>query len=68
MRARWWRRLEGRAFAAHGFGFILLVSPFVAHYALGVNTSHLWFAWYYAASFTLAGLIELWRLWVVWRR
>lgn len=68
LRARWWRYLEGRALAGHGFAFLLLTTPFVLRYATDLNLSHAWFAWYYIASFAVAGLIELWRLSVVWRR
>lgn len=68
LRAPWWRYVEGRALAGHGFAFLLLTTPFVIKYATGLNTQHAAFAWYYIGSFTVAGLIELWRLSVVWRR
>lgn len=68
LRAKWWHYLEGRAMAAHGVGFLLLTTPLVVHYAAGVNTGHAWFGIYYIASFAVAGLTEVWRLWVVWRR
>lgn len=67
-RAPWWRYVEGRALAGHGVGFLLLTTPLVVHYAAGVSTAHPWFGMYYIASFAAAGLIELWRLSVVWRR
>lgn len=68
LRANWWRVLEGRALAVHGMAFLLLTTPIVVHYVTGLNTAAPGFAWYYMASFVTAGLIELWRLWVVWRR
>lgn len=68
LRARWWRYLEGRALAAHGFAFIALTTPFIVHYTTGLNTGDAGFAWYYVGSFVAAGLVEWWRLWVVWRR
>jgi hypothetical protein len=68
VRFPWWRTVESRAYAVHSAAFLLLVTPFVVHYAAGVNTARPWFGLYYIASFALAGLVELWRLWVVWRR
>jgi hypothetical protein len=68
LRAPWWKYLEGRALAAHGMAFILLTTPFIVHYVTEVNTGEPWFAWYYIGSFAVAGLVEWWRLWVVWRR
>ena len=68
LRARWWRYVEGRALAVHGVAFILLVTPFIVHYIADVSTARPWFAWYYIGSFIVAGLVEWWRLWVVWRR
>lgn len=68
LRAPWWKYVEGRALAAHGVAFVALTSPFIVHYITGASTAHPWFAWYYIGSFTLAGLVELWRLSVVWRR
>jgi len=67
LRARWWRYLEGRALAAHGVAFVLLTTPFIVHYVANVNTAEPWFGLYYIASFVVAGLVEWWRLWVVWR-
>jgi hypothetical protein len=68
LRAPWWKYVEGRALAAHGFAFLLLTTPFIVHYVTGLNTGVTWFAWYYIASFAVAGLVEWWRLRVVWRR
>lgn len=68
IRAHWWLYLEGRAFAAHGFAFLLLTTPIIVHYLTGLNTSRPWFGLYYIASFVVAGSVEWWRLWVVWRR
>lgn len=68
LRARWWRYMEGRALAAHGFAFIMLVTPSIVHYVTHLNTADVGFAWYYVGSFVVAGLVEWWRLWVVWRR
>ena len=68
VRARWWRYVEGRALAAHGFAFLLLTTPLIVHYVTGVRTNEPWFGFYYIGSFVMSGLIELWRLWVVWRR
>lgn len=68
LRAKWWRYLEGRALAVHGLAFVLLVTPLIVHYTAHVSTETAWFGLYYIASFVLAGLVEWWRLWVVWRR
>lgn len=68
LRARWWRWLEGRALAVHGVAFLLLTTPFVVRYASGLSLADVGFAWYYIGSFVVAGLIEWWRLWVVWHR
>jgi hypothetical protein len=68
LRFSWWRRVESSALAVHGFAFLLLVTPFVMRYAFGVNLTHVWYSWYYIGSFFAAGCVELWRLWVVWRR
>ena len=68
LRAPWWRYIEGRALAAHGVAFLLLTTPFIVRYATDLNLGNAAFAWYYIGSFAVAGLIELWRLTVVWRR
>lgn len=68
LRAKWWRWLEGRALAVHGLAFVLLTTPFIVHYVAHVSTATSWFGLYYIASFVVAGLVEWWRLWVVWRR
>jgi hypothetical protein len=68
LRAKWWHYVEGRALAVHGVAFVLLTTPFIVHYVTDLNVSDIGFAWYYIGSFVVAGLVEWWRLWVVWRR
>lgn len=62
----WWRRRAGWVVSMHGIADIFFTTPLVLHFVWhNVGTSG-WFRWYFAGSFTLAGLIELLRLWMVW--
>jgi hypothetical protein len=62
----WWERRPGWVASLHGWAFLLLTTPFILKYAIHVNTTHLWFAWYYAGSFFAAGTVEYLRLYLVW--
>lgn len=64
---RWWRTVWGRTSVAISAALSLALFPATLHFLLGVNTAHLWFAWYYAVSLGAVGVIELWRLVVVVR-
>lgn len=62
----WWRRRPGWVASLHGIADIFFTTPFVLHFIWHHIGTSVWFGWYFAGSFTLAGSIELLRLWLVW--
>jgi hypothetical protein len=61
------RSEAARALISASVILLLLLGPLVLHVLTGLNTARPWFAWYYVATLTLSGVIELWRLAVVVR-
>lgn len=60
--APWWKNPWGRGMVSFSAATALIELPIVLHYAIGWNISQNFFAWYYAASFIVSGLIELYRI------
>jgi hypothetical protein len=64
---RWWRHDVGWTMVGLDFALSMILFPSVLHYTAGLNLSHPFFLWYYFVSLIVAGLITLWRGWVVCR-
>lgn len=62
----WWERRPGWVASLHGISDLFFTTPFVLHFIRHGIGQEPWFAWYFAGSFSLAGTIELVRLWLVW--
>lgn len=62
----WWERRPGWVASLHGVADIFFTTPFVLHFIWRHIGGTNWFTWYFACSFTLAGSVELLRLWLVW--
>lgn len=64
---RWWRHDVGWTLVLMDFALFLILLPPLLHYTTGLNTTHPFFSYYYAATLFTSGLITLWRGWVVCR-
>jgi hypothetical protein len=64
---RWWRHDVGWTMVALDFDLFLILLPSLLHYVAGWNLALPAFAYYYAGTLFAAGLITLWRGWVVCR-
>ncbi len=62
----WWERRPGWVASLHGIADLFFTTPLILHYLWHNIRNALWFEWYFSFSFTLAGLFELLRLWLVW--
>lgn len=64
---RWWRHEVGWTMVLMDFALFLMLLPSMVHFVFGWTLSDAGFAYYYAATLFTAGLITLWRGWVVCR-
>jgi hypothetical protein len=65
--APWWRNPVGRGMVSFSAATVVLLLPATLHFAFGITTANTFFGWYYFSSLVLSGIIELWRLQMVYR-
>lgn len=64
---RWWRHEVGWTLVSLDGVLFAILLPSLLHYTVGLNLGDPVFAWYYAGTLFAAGVVTLWRGWVVCR-